>query len=287
MKEIIKYITKWGRFLLKNRCLSFRERLKIVLTINKDAKDSIIRRFTLNRLVVSENKESYFDIAGYKIFFRPDYKVCDTQYFMKGVTSVLIETFLLPEYFNSNCQIKEGDIVLDLGSCIGTTVLLFSKIVGKGGKVFAFEPVTYNSVRLNMEKNNISNVEIISKAVSDRIGKAEIEMSDYCLDSSMANREYTKGYYRHKKAIDITSLDAFAQEAMLSKVDFIKMDIEGMEELAIRGAANMIAKYRPKWSISSYHTDFNNEPQHDKLVKLLRDCGYRIEESRKHHIYAW
>jgi hypothetical protein len=65
------------------------------------------------------------------------------------------------------------------------------------------------------------------------------------------------------------------------------MDIEGAEELALKGAKNIIKKFRPKWSISSYHIDFNNEPQHNKLVKLLKDYGYKIEEEKGHRIWAW
>ena len=65
------------------------------------------------------------------------------------------------------------------------------------------------------------------------------------------------------------------------------MDIEGTEELAIRGAKKLIDKYRPKWSISSYHIGFDNEPQHDKLVTLLKENRYKIEEIKGSHIYAW
>ena len=285
--KITRYLRKWATFLLENDCLSFRERLKVISSLDKKTKDSVIRDCVMKRLVSPEDGKEFFAISGYRIYFQPDYEVRDRGYFMKGIVSVLIETFLLPNYFNSRAYIKEGDVVLDLGGNIGTTALLFSKIIGENGRLFAFEPVTHRVLGLNAERNNIRNIEVIPKGVSDKPGKAEIEISDYCLDSSMAKRDYTKNYYSHKKTIDLTSLDVFAEEKKLKRVDFIKMDIEGVEELAIRGAGRIIDKYRPKWSISSYHIDWNNEPQHNKLVRLLKNMGYKVEEVEESHIYAW
>jgi len=73
----------------------------------------------------------------------------------------------------------------------------------------------------------------------------------------------------------------------LERIDFIKIDIEGAEELAIKGAEKIIKEFRPKWSISSYHIDFNNEPQHQKLVNLMLKHGYKIKQVSKKHIFAW
>lgn len=174
-----------------------------------------------------------------------------------------------------------------MGANIGTTALLFSKIVGKNGKVFAFDPVTYDIICTNVQENKVKNIEVIPKGISNKADRIEIEISDFCLDSSAAGREYTENYYTHKRMIDVISLDGFAEDMELDRIDFIKIDIEGLEELAIKGAMKIINKYRPKWSISSYHIDFNNEPQHDKLVKLLKESGYTIEEIKGFHIYAW
>jgi len=285
--KLTRYLKKWRTFLLDNDCLSIRERLKIITALDKKTKDAVIRECIMRRLQTPKDGKEFFFLAGHRIYFQPDHEVRDKEYYMKGIVSVLIETFLLPDYFNSNVYLKKGDIVFDLGSNIGTTALLFSKIIGESGRLFAFEPVTYKVLSLNVERNNISNIEIIPKGVSDKPGTTEIEISDYGLDSSAAKRDHTKNYYRHKKIIDLTSLDAFAEEKKLNKIDFIKMDIEGMEELAIKGAIQIIKKYHPKWSISSYHIDCNNEPQHKKLINLLKDACYKVEEIEENHIYAW
>jgi len=283
-EKIIEGLKKWGSFLFENNCLGFYEKLKIISALNRD---TAMRNVILKRLVESNDGLSFFSIDGFRIYFQPDYEIVDKKYFLKGITSLLIETFFLPDYFNSTVYLKEGDTVLDIGANIGTTTLLFSGIVGEKGRIFSFEPVTHNVLHSNIEKNNIRNVKVIPNGVSDKVGRGEIEMSDYCLDSSITKRKYTKDYYVNKRTIDLISLDMFAKEMNLDKVDFVKMDIEGAEELAIRGAEKLIDRYHPKWSISSYHIDFDNEPQHDKLVKLLKERGYKIEEKQKCHIYAW
>jgi FkbM family methyltransferase len=140
---------------------------------------------------------------------------------------------------------------------------------------------------LIVQENKVKNIEVIPKGISNKADRIEIEISDFCLDSSAAGRKYTENYYTHKRMIDVISLDGFAEDMELDRIDFIKIDIEGLEELAIKGARKIINKYRPKWSVSSYHIDFNNEPQQDKLVKLLKESGYTIEEIKGFHIYAW
>lgn len=283
ISKAILYLKRLIIFLVQNNCFKFSEKLRIVSSFDML---STIRHLLLKRLIES-NGESFFSICGYKIYFQPDYEISDQKYFMRAITQILRETFIFPEYFNSKAYIREGDIVLDIGASIGTTTLYFSKIVGEKGKVFAFEPVTPDVISLNLKMNKIKNVIVIPKAVSNKVGKTEIEISDYCIDSSICKREYTSNYYTKKKKVDMISLDYFTEHMGLDKIDFIKMDIEGAEELAIRGAKRVIEKYRPKLSISSYHIDFNNEPQHNKLVKLLKESGYKINEIKGHHIYAW
>ena len=65
------------------------------------------------------------------------------------------------------------------------------------------------------------------------------------------------------------------------------MDIEGAEELAIRGAEEVIRRFRPRWSISSYHHDMTGDRQHPKLIALLKAAGYKIHDINYFHIFAY
>jgi len=284
MKAIFRKVKKGNEFFLKNDYFDFFEKLKVAVAKDRAA---VVRELIMKRLSEANDGARFFSLGGYKIHFQPDYRVIDKKYFLNGITAVLAEAFFFSDYCNSRVYVKRGDVVLDIGANIGVQSLLFSKLVGKDGKVFSFEPVTHAVLSINIEKNDINNVIVVPKGISNEVGTGEIEVSDYCLDSSIARREYTRGYYTHKRVIDLISLDIFAEEMGLEKIDFIKMDIEGVEELAIRGAKEVIKRYRPVWSISSYHIDMDNEPQHDKLVSLLKSYDYRIEEIKGQHIYAW
>jgi FkbM family methyltransferase len=268
-------------FLFKNHDLNIFEKLCIIPSRNAYYKSHPV---ILKKLFYRNHSQEFFNISGYKIFFDPGYEVHNRDLFLKGICLVLAETFFFPNYFYRNVRPKKGDIVFDIGANIGTTSLLFSKYVGKSGMVYAFEPVTWKAIEKNLIENNISNIKVIPKGVSDASYETEIEISDFCVDSSICKAHNN---YSSKQKIKVISLDDFIKDLNLEKIDFINMDIEGAEELALRGSKMLIEKYHPKWSISSYHFDQQNQPQHIKLVMLLKEYGYIIKEIESSHIYAW
>lgn len=288
---MITSISKWERtvgrlrhFIFNNPELTALEKTITLASFNKQA---ALRKILLKRLESSASSDEYFQINGFHLFFEPDFAIRDRDYFLDGITQILKESFILPDLFLSKVKIQEGDTVLDLGAAIGSTSLIFSRLAGVNGKIVAFEPITHKVIQKNALANSIGNIQVLPFGVSDKSGKAEIEQSDFCVDSSICKRSYTKDYYTGRRIIEVISLDDFISQNTFDKIDFIKMDIEGAEELALRGAKKMIDKYRPKWSIASYHIDFNNQPQHSKLVSLLIEYGYNIIEDKNQHIYAY
>lgn len=228
-----------------------------------------------------------FEFDGKRIHYMPPYPIKNQDYLMRGISQVIVETFVLPGFYRGSVQINKGDIVFDLGANIGTTALIFSEAVGPKGKVFAFEPVVHQTIRDNLRENKITNVEVVPAAVGDQDSEIEIEVGDFVLDSSITKRSHTQDYFTKKLKVPLMKLDTFIAQANIPQVHFVKMDIEGAEELALRGFTQGIRSMKPKWSISSYHIDFMNEPQHPKLVRILKDQGYSVSERGKSHIFAW
>ena len=271
------------RLLFDARYLTWAERLRIVSALHLNtATDSI-----LARRITEGDRVPCLSIGNYKFSFVPPYPVATQKRLHGGICQVVRESFVFPELFSGKVRVRRGDTVMDLGACIGTTALVFSRCAGPSARVIAVEPIMHQAIRANLERNGVSNVIVVPKGVSDKKGRAVIEMGDFCLDSSMAARECTKGYYPHQMEIELTTIDDLAEELALDRLDFIKMDIEGVEELAIRGAERVIRKFRPKWSVSSYHVDYANERQHTKLVAVLKKLGYRLSGKGAEHIYAW
>lgn len=206
---------------------------------------------------------------------RPDY--------MAGALLILREFVAGPDFFTREVDVKPGDVVLDLGANIGTSALILSPRAGAQGRVYSFEPIFHELLRRNVEENGLHNVRVVEKAVGDRPGSATFSVTEKGIDSRMAG----EGATGSTRSVEVTTIDAFVEENGLDRVDFIKADIEGAEELAIEGAREVIARFRPKWSVASYHTNPAGRPQHDGIVRLLREAGYTVRELEKRHVYAW
>ena len=141
-------------------------------------------------------------------------------------------------------NVFSGNIVVDLGANIGYFTCLLAKIVGEGGKVFAFEPDPRNLklLRRNIQENNYKNVIIADKAVSDVNGSCTLYSSQKKFG---ANRIFESKKNQTQDFIPIKSEticldDYFEKQNLLKKIDFIKIDIEGSEFRAFNGMKKIL-----------------------------------------------
>jgi FkbM family methyltransferase len=136
--------------------------------------------------------------------------------------------------------IKKGDVVVDVGAFIGDDTLLFARLVGNKGKVYAFEvdKTNFDLIKKNIKENNYKNVIAINKAASDKNGKITLyihpfrttghRVSKYDVSNKEVNWNTTK--------IPSTRLDS----EIKGRVDFMKIDTEGVEPPVIKGAQRII-----------------------------------------------
>ncbi len=154
-----------------------------------------------------------------------------------------IESFLL------HYLLEEEDIIVDAGANIGFYTLLMAQTV-KSGKVFGFEPVPKNFQTL---KHNISLSPHIHKIQIQNNGLwHEKDLLQFSLDESMEDNvgSFTAGKVEHaltREACEVFPLDDFCKDFI--KLDFIKMDIEGAELSALKGAQKTIERLRPQFLI--------------------------------------
>lgn len=177
-----------------------------------------------------------------------------------------------------NIKARDGDVVIDCGGCWGDTALYFANEVGPTGQVYTLEfipsnlRILHHNLSLNPElKNritvipqpiwNCSNEQVFFK---DR-GGASLVSFNPILDGD--------------GEIQSLSIDGLVHQHNLDRVDFIKMDIEGAEMMALNGGIDTIRKYRPTLAVSLYHSisDFQNIP--DFLNQLCDDYVYTIKHS--------
>jgi len=176
-------------------------------------------------------RRKFVNINGYKLFInRKDYRGCSD--ILKG-TYELEETEIVKQ------AVKKGDVVVDLGANIGYYTLLLSKLVGKNGKVFSFEPEPKNFALLknNVKTNKCSNVILENKGVSDRTGKAKLWLRS---DSNKGGHRLipiNKSIHHSKPIeIDIITFDDYFKD----KIDFVKIDVEGAEIMVLKGMKNAL-----------------------------------------------
>lgn len=244
-------------------------------------------RLILNHIKKDESGTRYLEFGNHRIYYDLDIDPKDNQMFMSGIVDLFKESLVYPpSYFSSHFRPKRGDIVFDIGANIGTVTLIMSKMVGDSGRVYSFEPATFRSLQKNITANHLENCTVVPKAVSNMNGQIEIHVFDFVPESNIVNK-MPDGHHFRTKMVESITLDSFVESSAIGRIDFIKMDIEGAEELAILGARKLIKRFRPLWSISSYHRDHLGEPQHPKLVKLLQDHGYQVEEKGSTHIFAF
>jgi len=189
----------------------------------------------------------------------------------------VLHQLLLEQY---RCQIEdlvievvEGDVVIDAGGCYGETALYFALKAGNSGRVFTFEfmPENLSIYHQNMELNSdvAQRVELIEKPLWEHSGEKL-----YIEGSGPGTRVQQETNDPNAKKIETISIDDLVYDKKLTKLDFIKMDIEGAELQALKGAEKSIQKFRPKMAISIYHKpqDFWTIPQY--IASL--DLGYRF-----------
>jgi len=147
--------------------------------------------------------------------------------------------------------IKPGMNVLDIGAHLGYYSRLFSKLVGPSGTVYAFEPdpPTYKLLVSNISLPKFKNITVIDKAVSDASGKLDFfEMaasgkhSFYDVSQSLANIDPESYLFKDRLSVEAITVDSFLERAGNTKIDFIKMDIEGAEPRALRGMQKTISR---------------------------------------------
>jgi len=145
-----------------------------------------------------------------------------------------------------------GDIVLDIGANIGAHTLPFARLVGKDGRVYAFEPTQYAFEKL---KRNVNANPVISSSIE--LVQAMLVPEDH---SSIAPEIYSswplhseKGLHKqhHGKLMSTAdaaalTLDEFVDRKGIERIDFIKLDVDGNEAGVLVGAANTLRRFRPR-----------------------------------------
>lgn len=146
-------------------------------------------------------------------------------------------------------NIKSGMTVFDFGADMGYYTLIFSKLVGNNGTVYAFEPIewAYERIKENIELNKILNVITFNFALFDSNGDAMMTNPG---DQSVITTNY-KNLQKNTESICIKTriFDDIVNEKKIKKIDVVKIDCEGAELNILLGMKKTIEKFKPAFII--------------------------------------
>lgn len=169
---------------------------------------------------------------------------------------VLTNDFFLRQYHHPRVHPRRGDVIIDAGAFHGDSALLFAHDTGFECDVHSFELASINidvlehNIRLNPRAEK--RIHVNRLALTTESGK-ELLFDETLSDPSMFSLRPVDTLRSDLTRVETISLDDYVRDRRLSKVDFIKMDIEGGERDALLGARNTIATLKPRLAIALYH----------------------------------
>ncbi len=170
-------------------------------------------------------------------------------------------------------HISSGNTVLDVGANIGFHTIYFANLVGNMGKVIAFEPIqsTFTQLSENVVLNDLHNVDIRKIALGNESKELHIYVDENSKNPG-ANNLFVKGD---------TKIDCKRGDDVVGNlnVDFIKIDVEGYELLALQGLAGIIENQKPK-IIFEYDKDYQLKNNDDvtSIFNFLSQFNYSYFE---------
>jgi FkbM family methyltransferase len=139
----------------------------------------------------------------------------------------------------------KGDYLVDGGACLGDTAIVFANKVGSEGCVYSFDPIWDHLQVLdyNAKQNSNLNIKIMPYGLSD---------FDFFCEPLRLN-SYDPGFKAIGNDLPMRTIDSLVIDGEIERVDFLKLDVEGAELAALKGAGGTIRKFNPKMGISIYH----------------------------------
>lgn len=238
------------------------------------AKANLVTGDDLQKEIRAKSRRLRVDPDGLELWATPDGNYWDVK--AHTVISVLSEQ-ARDIYTNAPAQsIRPGDVVFDCGASIGS----FTRKALKAGakRVIAVEPgpESLKCFRRNFEQEiRNGTVVVVAKGIYDHEGEVAFTNNQKSpMGDHIVSNPPPEAAGRLLR-IPITTIDKLVDELGLSSVGFIKMDIEGAERYALKGAERTLKRFHPRMAICTYH--LRDDPEVIPAVVEGFNAGYRMQ----------
>ncbi len=186
--------------------------------------------------------------------------------------------------------VPTGGVAVDVGGNIGEISLAMASRVGPEGKVYAFEPsgLMAERLRANVRRNTGFNVEVVPHALGATAGRGTLydaggAFADGTRHEGVLTLYPTQERQHAVGETSVTTLDAFLAQRGISRLDVLKVDVEGAELFVLQGARETLLRFRPYVVIevqeeTSRAAGYNEQD----LLRFLGELGYTFETIGRH-----
>ncbi len=208
-------------------------------------------------LADEKSKKTFVDVLNFKVSGKVEYLFdCESE---------------KSEVYDKILCVGKDETVADLGAYDGDTIReLLNHTDGEYAKIYAFEPDGKNFKKLVNKTQELENIECLNVAAWDKDGQLHFDKK-----AGRNSRQSSSG----------ETVKSVALDSVIENVTYIKMDVEGAEAKALKGAEKLIKRCRPKLYVCAYH---RNEDAF-ALPKLIKSFCTDYEIYYRHHPYipAW
>jgi FkbM family methyltransferase len=225
--------------------------------------DSVVPTKEGSKLITDLRGPRYHRLAGFS----------DVPFLFPSLT----EPYATTQEYLDFANLQPGQTVIDIGAYAGVTSIIFAQFVGPTGHVYAFEAdsANYECAKINIEMAGkalgLNNITLTRKAVWSH-NNGILFSNEGAMGSSAV--QFTGGGRGKEKQVPSTTIEAFLFDAGLSRVDFVKLDIEGAEVEVFRHSAKSFARSRAKMIIEPHR--INGKLNTDECCKLLKAAGFSV-----------
>jgi FkbM family methyltransferase len=183
--------------------------------------------------------------------------------------------------YGKHFSVTNESVIVDAGAHQGTFSILMANSA-KNGCIVAIEPIERNLLFLkhNLIINEATNVSVIPNGLWSSLKLKTF----YLNDSSAAHSAFAEDKVTHSLSVEVDTLDSILEKNKIKKVDFIKMNIEGAEIEALKGARKTLTANPVELAIDAHHV-VNGKPTYAIVIPILQEFGFQCEG--KELIYAF
>jgi FkbM family methyltransferase len=198
-----------------------------------------------------------------------------------SVSAFLLRDWTEPELRELDQLLSPGEVFIDVGANIGLYALKAARLVGPRGRVLALEPgqAAGDQLEANLALNDFGWVDLVRKAASDVDGRAVLHHVELGNDPQAFSLIENLSAGERGETVETVRLDTLVGAMALSRIDLVKIDVEGAEPMVIAGARECLARFKPAviFECNAYLNAGGDTGAAARAWGLLAELGYGFQ----------